>query len=43
MTNEKQDKIITIREYIEFKEECVRQGLFNIDEIIKLFGVTSLR
>ena len=36
-----QDKIIYIREYLEFKEECVEQGLFDIDEIIKLYEGTK--
>ena len=35
----KQDKIIYIREYLEFKAECIRQDIFDIDEIIKLFEV----
>ncbi len=33
----KQDFIIYIRAYLEFKEECVKQNIFDIDEIIKLF------
>jgi len=37
----KQDKIIYIREYLEFKEECVNQNLFSIDEIIKLYEGTK--
>ncbi len=33
----KQDKIIYIREYLEFKEECIKQNLFDIQEIIELY------
>ena len=33
----KQDKIIYIRDYIEFKEECANQNIFDINEIIKLY------
>jgi len=36
----KQDFIIYIREYLEFKEECVKQNLFDIEEIIKLYEVS---
>ena len=39
--SKKEDNIILIREYLEFKEECVKQNLFNIDEIIKLWKVCS--
>jgi hypothetical protein len=34
---DKQDKVIYIREYLEFKEEAVKQGIFDIEEIIKLY------
>lgn len=27
-----------VREYIEFKEECRKQNIVNLNEIIKLFG-----
>jgi len=30
-----------VSEYIRFKEECVNQNLFNIDEIIKLYVETK--
>lgn len=28
-----------VRDYIWFKEECLKQGIVNINEIVKLFGV----
>lgn len=33
----KQDFIIYIRAYLEFKKECIEQQIFDIDEIIKLY------
>jgi len=33
------DKEQIIKKYLEFKKVCVDAGLFNIDEIIKLFEV----
>jgi len=30
-----------IREYLEFKEECVKQGIFDINEIIKLYEASK--
>jgi len=32
-----------IKEYIEFKELCVKQGIFDVDEIIKLFELRMKR
>lgn len=29
---------VIVREYLSFKEECIKQGLVEIDEIIKLYG-----
>jgi len=33
------NKKLNINDYLRFKEECVEEGIFDINEIIKLFEV----